>query len=93
MRIEWVETELGNRLPPEALEKPTQQDLGPFILDHHATFGDHSTDVFVCKGKNSGSPYRVDRQARRSGCQHNDACRGRAVIECRPAETRATSAS
>jgi len=47
MRIERVETELGNRLPPESFGKRTQQHLCPLVLDHHAALSDYSADVIV----------------------------------------------
>jgi len=46
-RLKWVETELGNRLPPESFGKRTQQHLCPLVLDHHAALGDYSADVIV----------------------------------------------
>jgi len=46
-RMERVETELGNRLPPESFGKRTQQHLCPLVLDHHAVLGEYSADVIV----------------------------------------------
>ena len=46
-RLKWVETELGNRLPPESFGKRMQQHLCPLIVDHHAVLGDYYTVVVV----------------------------------------------